>query len=81
MKFIQILSALSLVALALGAPEAHPEEKRQGACGLRLTNIQLGTSLVDFTQFFRVPLRLRAMLPLQVCHTGFSKHLSRIPDL
>jgi hypothetical protein len=30
MKFMHIVSALSLAALVLGAPEAIPEEKRQG---------------------------------------------------
>jgi hypothetical protein len=30
MKLTQIVSALSLAALALGVPEPRPEEKRQG---------------------------------------------------
>jgi hypothetical protein len=38
MKFMQILSVLSLTALTLEVPEARLEEKRQGVCGLRLTS-------------------------------------------
>jgi hypothetical protein len=80
MKFMHIVSALSLAALVLGAPEAIPEEKRQGVWPLDGIH-PLGTNLVDFYAVVGDVTSFAGDVTSAGMSYWLLKRLSRIPDL